>query len=122
MRTSEILNKAADQIQARGWTQVFGWNTCDRTPLCLEGGIQAAMGLRHASSMLDEYDLFRTCPAYRAVVSYLGQDGNQIFMAYDYNDAPGRTKAEVIEVLRAAAVIEEAKEKADEKVEEEALV
>lgn len=114
MLTSEVLNKAADLIEERGWGQ--GPNTWGDEPtehtLCVEGGILAAMG-----GEFEHFDpAFVTCPAYRAVRSHL--EGRYEFLCgldqggrlWDWNDDSDRTQAEVIEVLRAAAAIEQARE------------
>lgn len=118
MKTSEILNKAADLIEQRGWTQgCSGWDDDgDGTPLCLEGGIQAALG-----SGMELLANLRACPAYIAVSDYLGRDLESDLKfftgVFAWNDALHRTAEEVIEVLRATAVIEAARESAPVKVE-----
>lgn len=116
MNASEVLNKAADLVETRGWTvDAKGWpgyvgSTEDAatSPVCIEGAIIAALGLD--ASVEDVISGVDLCPAGLAVREYLniGQHG-YMFM---WNDTPGRTAAEVIEVLRAAAVIEAAKESA----------
>jgi hypothetical protein len=116
MNTSEVLNKAADLIQERGWiTGGDGWADEDsQAPgLCLEGAIMAAAGLRFIGEVPQ-------CPAYRAVADYLGDEVCTLRVPacnyvsptrlYIWNDESGRTASEVIEVLRAAAVIEAARE------------
>jgi hypothetical protein len=112
METSQILNRAADLIEERGWTRgVFGWDD-EEGGLCLEGGILAALGLTSGHRHREE---FLSCPAYRAVQNYLGlvraelphDDAlNRLWFWNDYNG----NKEQVIEVLRAAALIELAKE------------
>src|SRR5688572_29613133 len=102
MKTSEILNAAADEIEFRGWTTgLNGWDTREGRPVCLEGGILAAMNLE-----LSEHHKMRNCSAYKAVQSYLGIESH--VGLYNFNDLS--TKDKVIEVLRSVAVIEEAKE------------
>lgn len=117
MLTSEVLNKAADLIEERGWKSGGGWQYADQLyddmPMCLEGGIQAATGLHFASIACDvtaaELTALRTCPAYRAVVEYLDAD----LPLFNWNDESERTAEQVIEVLRATALIEAAKENAE---------
>jgi len=114
---SETLNRAADLIEERGWTRGGGWPTTDDegAPLCLEGGIMAALGLRFNDDAR-EVDV-ETCPAYRAVHVYLelhddrDVEGWPVVPLWMWND-DRETAAEVIEVLRAAAVIEAARENA----------
>lgn len=109
MRTSEVLNKAADLIDERGWVQGGnGWGQFGTvTPLCMEGGILAALGTKW-DNMTTFEPIFRQCPAYQAVSAYLGLEEWQD--VYDYNDEVGRTASEVIATLRACALIEAARE------------
>jgi hypothetical protein len=111
MKTSEVLNRAADLIEERGWTTGEGWPEADPevTALCLEGGIMAAQGM----TLSNQAGLF-TCPAYRAVRDYLDWQPKigQTYL-FQWNDRPNRTAAEVIEVLRACALIEQAREEQD---------
>lgn len=91
--------------------------------MCLEGGIAIAAGVDHmhgvGSFLLD------SCPAARAVHSYLGLSHSEEL--WEWNDrslgfcrrrglpigsSHDRDASEVIEVLRATALIEEAKEDA----------
>jgi hypothetical protein len=115
MRTSEVLDKAADLIEERGWRQGgAGWGDTPDAPLCLEGGILAALGREWhmVGNFTATHDEFQTCPSYLAVRSYLGM--TEVWQdVYDFNDDPDRTAAEVIEVLRACAVIEAAREEQD---------
>lgn len=120
MRTSEVLNRAADMIEQYGWTTISDVDPIDGNPwggngqpMCLEGGILAAMGLEpNPRGLLGSVEgELLSCPAYKAMQEYLGEE-----RLYRYNDAEGRTKQEVIEVLRAAAVVEQAKENAKELV------
>lgn len=113
--TSAVLDAAADAIQMAGWTTANltapdgdPWGREAGAPMCLEGGIMAAAGI-------PESFMVAACPAYRAVWDYL--DGADSWAnvpdqsrLYDWNDAPGRTAEEVIEVLRAAAAVERVKE------------
>lgn len=110
--TSEVLYRAADLIEERGWQKGGdGWVGGASDPLCLEGGIQAAAGIS------DNF-LVDRCPAYRAVFDYLGAEACTLrykeytsrIRLYVWNDASARTADEVIATLRAAAVIEAAKE------------
>lgn len=113
MKTSEILDLAADKIQEVGWGQgPATWENTGGKGLCLEGGILAAMGV----DVLAEPD--RSCPAMRAVKDYLGErltytppEGTPYTREpWGWNDEDGRTAEEVIGVLRAAAAVERAKE------------
>jgi hypothetical protein len=123
--TSEVLNRAADLIEERGWTTGDGWFGDDGHPLCVEGAIAAAMGERGGPG-------FR-CPARAAVESYVGRapfiwNDNLIFQLGDdgwpnwrgwlgggtQEEARLLGRQRVIETLRAAAVISsKAKERAD---------
>jgi hypothetical protein len=115
VETSEVLNRAADLIEERGWVRGQGWpgvssaltgEVYEGTALCLEGGVMAALGVSgHAG-----YDAWFHCPARVAVQEYLaiGQTA-----PFHWNDREGRTVGEVIEVLRACALIEAAREEQD---------
>jgi hypothetical protein len=116
-RTSEVLNRAADLIEERGWAQGPAWDWYgDGSALCLEGAIGIAAGIPTESTTWQPHN---ECPAGVAVREYLGlaavapyprtvRDGSQPL--WTWNDEATRTAAEVIEVLRAAALIEQAKE------------
>ena len=122
-KTSELLNRAADEIEKYGWTTgIEGWYKDDRygSGLCIEGGILAAMGLRWGQVDLEE---FHACPAYRAVSDYLGlkrEQGEELFEwndgLHDFADSGAESMEHVIEVLRGAALVEAAKEQAVETV------
>lgn len=116
MNTSEVLNRAADLIEEHGWTQgTHGWprGNGEHAPLCLEGGMIAALG-RNWRDL--DVNAFWDCPAYRAVKSYLGDRCRNALTGEDdadlwaWNDTVASTASEVIEVLRAVAVIEAARE------------
>jgi hypothetical protein len=109
MKTSEVLNKAADLIEERGWTTGTKGMLVEGGGLCLEGAIQAARGGKTWISMLHGASAYKTfqfdpCPAGDAVRDYLGGT------AFLWNDALERTEGEVIEVLRATALIEQVRE------------
>lgn len=118
MKTSEILNRSADEILGRGWVQGGSaaanddpWGTqTEGAPVCLEGGIIAAMGIKIEDFGIPPDD-FHHCPAYAAVQQYIGFGENDL--VFEWNDVPERTAEEVIEVLRACAVIEEARENSE---------
>ena len=116
MNTSEVLNRAADLIEERGWRQgPAGWDDREGSRLCLEGGILAAIGSSFES--IDLHEWFMGCPAYAAVANYLempsGRDvpGHDNRAIWRFNDEFGRTQAEVVETLRACAVIEASRER-----------
>lgn len=100
--TSEVLNKAADALQADGW-----WNPqvpaadLKATATCAANVIWYATGQDGVAAQ----------PAQEALLRHIG--GRRLEDIFDWNDAPDRSAAEVIETLRAAAVIEAAKEQAD---------
>jgi hypothetical protein len=110
MKTSEVLDLAADLIEKRGWVQ-GGEQNADSVddpwgrrggPVCMEGAIGVAAGVGTLSCDIN------ACPAGKAVRAYLNAERYQ--RLYDYNDVPGRTKEEVIAVLRAVSAVESAKE------------
>lgn len=126
MNVSETLNLAADVLQTRGWTSIDGewdespWGGGDNTgPVCIEGAIGAALGI----DMRGSDSRVVVCPAYAAMHEYVRdrvlevfpQYGDTHFPLFTYNDSVAESGEEVIEALRACAVIEEAKERAAQK-------
>jgi hypothetical protein len=130
MNTSEVLNRAADLIEERGWASGEGWEHEKGGSLCLEGGILAAIGGSFFRG--DHY----VCPAYVAVREYLSDKSDRSPFIWNDNLAHDRVlaaiargetcsrslsevraeanqwaKSRVIEVLRACAVIEASRER-----------
>lgn len=115
MNTSDVLNEAADRIAEAGWQSgAMGWTGSGG--LCLEGGLVAALGIDDPSVSEEVHAEFRACPAYQAVLRYLADDPALVHKEDDrpelwrWNDAEGREQTRVVEVLRAAAVVEAARE------------
>jgi hypothetical protein len=108
--TSEVLNRAADLIEERGWAQgTIGWNL-PNSGLCLEGAILAVMGGSGADDQIKAW----TCPAYAAVGEYLAHPplsslGDREL--WRWNDTVANGATHVIEVLRACAVIVASRER-----------
>lgn len=96
MNISEALHLGADHIQKFGHIKGVGHGrgSVMTAPSCVIGALNIAT--------LEEPAAWS--PAISAVASHVG--GNVV----SWNDAPERTAAEVIETLRACAVIEAAKE------------
>lgn len=107
--TSEVLNKAADLIEQRGWTTgINGWGTArEGSPICLEGGIHAALEGQVPWGTPE----FEACSSYRAVKDYLVSTGDlpddEPLWAFNDHSAAER----VIGVLRATALIEASRER-----------
>lgn len=124
--TSEVLHLAADAIERKGWKVAQGWDwDHERNDgLCLEGGIAAAMGIKvvdfsetpHGVFVYETHNELRECSAYKAVREYLGDAWEEYGFPNDelwrWNDTVPNTQAEVVEVLRATAEVEYAKEHA----------
>ncbi len=114
--TSAVLNRAADLIQERGWAQ-------GSASMEGHGGvcIMAALHLAHTGRLPavrwtgevtpDPYTVTFQCPAGQAVWDYLALDGGED-AAWEWNDDlnPFVGGGQVVEVLRAAAAIEQARE------------
>jgi hypothetical protein len=98
MLVSQVLNEAADDIQRDGW-----WSDYH--------GDDGQCAANAISKACDRFDLGirRACQA--ALIAHLG--GTALPDIWRWNDHPDRTAAEVIEVLRACAVIEQAREEQD---------
>lgn len=106
MKTSEILNRAADDLERFGWC-VANWWPEPTAPACVEGAMK-----RVCSRDIEDYSPHTSYfPAKAAFRAHVGTYG------WVWNDAPGRTKEEVIEALRACAVIEAAKESSSASIE-----
>lgn len=98
--TSEVLHLAADAIERDGWWHPDRLARGKAQPLCASNAIVKAAGVPY-------------CGAHVALVAYLsGTAAGPVRTIFDWNDAPGRTAAEVIEVLRATAAIEASREDA----------
>lgn len=94
MKTSEILERAADHIVAHGW-----WN----------GGDSSLPGAQCASNAICKYiGPGSYTDAHRALVAAIG--GYCVRDIFRWNDAPERTKEEVVAMLRAVAATERARE------------
>ena len=122
MTTSETLNTAADLIERKGWGQgAETWFNKTGSGLCVEGAIAAALGrpMVEGPDAMSPDELNFECPAGLAVREFLG--GERLGMDPDtwlcnWNDRPATTASDVIEVLRATALIEAAKENTEAKV------
>lgn len=109
LKTSEVLDLAADKIEENGWRTGGGWwPTHGRQELCLEGGLIAALGLTPEELDPDDTDQwlgFQSCPAYQAVRNHIGTTKS----LWSWNDSQN-TKERVLEALRGAAEAERQKE------------
>jgi hypothetical protein len=113
METSEVLNRAADLIQERGWGQGSDTWTVAGDGLCIEGAIAAVAEIPTmvcGRIVAPSRPALEACPAYRAVAEHLAERHHDSL--WRWNDHRTRTADEVIEVLRAAAAIEHAREAA----------
>lgn len=112
---SEVLHESADIIERQGWTKGNGM-TPGEGPKCLMGAIGQAIG----APVMDMRPIFdRSCfsyaaverhPAHIAVAEHIDDAIASAWGMFHWNDAEDRTAEDVIGVLRAAAVIEEARE------------
>lgn len=104
---SSILMQASRIIQERGWangSDADPWAGLTGQSVCAEGAIAAAMQL---DGLGYNRVVANGCPAFTAVTKYLGFEDR----LWAWNDAPGRTATEVINTLKAAAIVELCKEK-----------
>jgi hypothetical protein len=111
---SEVLHQSADIIERQGWTVKKGMQP-GNGPRCLMGGIAQAIKapvreFRSLGISTYCYSTVERHPAYQAVVEQIGEENIEGPWAFTWNDEEGRTAEDVIGVLRAAAVIEEARE------------
>jgi hypothetical protein len=110
MNTSEVLNKAADTIQLLGWKQGPAGMDATGLPVCAMGAIGHVIGAPAHCDWFSYYEI-EEHPAYAALRDYL----NLIVGVEIWNDSQASAET-VIATLRAAAVIEAAKESASEQV------
>lgn len=118
VKPSEILDKAADQIDRRGWVQDDWWEADTPThwtdcKVCAGGGINAAAGW---APDFDGYDrLGAEHPAARAVIAFADRVAPDrespavdwaMALIIRWNDEEGRTATEVVRELRAVAASE----------------
>lgn len=89
----DVLLAAARYIEEHGWKRNGWWRGGD-SPVCVEGGIMAVL-----------HDSRRSSPMWyecRARFMAAIQPSDELF-PWTWNDTPGRTEAEVLAALRAAA-------------------
>lgn len=97
MNVSQILNAAADKIEREGWFGAAGHG-----PNCALIAINACV---------NDGDDFNYTETRKALVRGIGDDGSFLSMnIVHWNNAPGRTKDEVVAMLRAVAATEKARE------------
>lgn len=96
MTPAEILDGAADYIEEYGWTQGPESSSVPGCPTC--AGIAIDLAAKDGDEVVPEW--FAAVDFLRGVVgaSRFGAGG-----VIDWNDAPGRTQAEVVTALRTAA-------------------
>lgn len=111
---SEVLNESADIIERQGWSQRNGMAPGEG-PKCLMGALGQAMDAPVRDAFLEEGQLYcygavEDGLATQALVEHIGKKNVGGPYLFFWNDEEGRTAEDVIGVLRAAAVIEEARE------------
>ena len=89
LTTTQILRDAADYLEAHKWAQGNGF--CDDRGVCVLGAV--ALGDVEVASRIHSVE----DPTYRALKEYLGN--HPVF----WNDAPERTKEQVVFALRGCA-------------------
>ena len=93
------LRAAADVLERDGWTQ-GDYHASDGCH-CVVGAIEVATG--YWTSSRPQHDLSVTARRETAVDVFEAVLESPADTVFDWNDAPGRTAAEVIAALRAAA-------------------
>jgi hypothetical protein len=111
--TSEVLNRAADLIEERGWgtgpASVMGVGGA-----CLIGAMYAAAHGAFSKDDVSPYAWVGLCDAGRAVYQHVRDRDDYIDRPSDiwhWNDTRAQGAKEVVEVLRACAVIEASRER-----------
>jgi hypothetical protein len=88
MKTSDVLFKAGDVLRERGWCQGY----------YERGGKHCAVGAMRASGQIDTYDA-------SALFGFVAT-GAGVAAALQFNDALGRTAADVMFAMDAAYVLQ----------------
>jgi hypothetical protein len=100
--SATLLRDAARQIETRGWQQDSIRGADGR--VCMVGGIYAALGVDLSEEFVSLSPAQRDLAAevQHAIELHLGVD-----FAPDWNDAEGRTQAEVVKELLTVADLED---------------
>lgn len=100
----QILNKAADLIEERGFAQ--GTKKENGRPGGVEGpALCAALALHEAGDALGDYSRADVFDARKVLCAHVGISAeDRLFGVYGWNDEPGRTGEEVVAALRGAAL------------------
>lgn len=108
VKISDTIDKAADEIERRGWVMGAGWDwwTNPTSRVCLEGAIAAAKGIvyEQGTRLSERINL---CPTGQAIREFLSlpeyeQDFHN-YPLYSWNDRHGRDMGRVVATLREAA-------------------
>lgn len=100
MNTADILDRAADLIEERGWHQ--GWYVNDCGQLCIRGAMLVAVGIEPPQKDMPWPDHSGEANAsWQEATDEMDEYLDDL--AERWNDAPERTKEEVVSTLRAAA-------------------
>lgn len=112
MKTSEILTKAADIIEAQGWVKGEQGTVVGEGPKCLMGAVAQAAGMTTFPAAWRDQEHYSYTglydhPAGKALVEHMGvADSDHL---WKFNDAAEGVN-DVLEVLRAAALVEAGRE------------
>ena len=110
MTTSEVLNQAADLIKRYGLGKGDYFDRGSGCH-CTVGAVAHTISPEELFETFEDYDrLFEFNEALGFVGKVLGEPGPVVSEGYvtNWNDEPGRTQAEVVDTLRAAAKLAEA--------------
>ena len=101
MNTADILERAATLIEERGWNQ--GWYVNGCGGLCTTGAMFAAVGMEPVLGQDSNWNTFNEIAFRSAQAAWDRFTAHVAQHAPQWNDAPERTKEEVVSTLRAAA-------------------
>jgi len=131
MMLSEVFDRAAEILRARGWVQEGGWYSdlpsLDGGARCLEGAVGEAAGIKNitlvgcrggsacgAANLVAApsraWEISEPFLVLSAAVREMVADGQAYWRPYHWNDVQGRTKTEVIALLERLALEQRAKE------------
>lgn len=121
LANAQVLRKAQDLLHKRGWWNGGGWvgpGGC----LCVGAAIGVALGMPdQPTAVFDDDERWKNggpglWSRFGQLMDLLSDEtftGTGFGNLYDFNDAPGRTLEQVLDLLERAAITEEGKERGE---------
>lgn len=116
LTNAQVLRKAQDVLRERGWhggRGVGNWEGPDGC-LCVGAAISVALGGDPvATREVGKVRWQRFCDLFALLRPYTGDHRSLSLGLYAFNDSPGRTLEQVLDLLERAAIAEEGKERGE---------